>query len=138
MVVSEFNLLASFHCNNEKYFNGVLPIPKLKISHSYRTLGYFHCDVDEDGNIFNETIEVSDNYDYTESQFRDIMIHEMIHYYLLYMGLDNKCTHGKEFKKMCNEFNSKYGMNLSVRIDLSNYTIKKGKSNFIFKLCTLF
>jgi len=54
------------------------------------------------------------------------------------MGIDKKCKHGKEFKKMCNEFNSKYNMNLSVTIDLSDYKIKEGNSNFMFKLCTLF
>lgn len=138
MVISEVNLLASFFCNNEKYFNGILPMPQLKISHSYRTLGYFHCDVDEYGNHYNEVIEVSDNYDYTEEQFRNIMIHEMIHYYLLYVGLDNKCTHGKEFKKMANEFNTKYGFNITKTVDLSDFKIKEGNSNFMFKLCTLF
>ena len=138
MVVSEHNLLAAFHCNNEKYFNGILQIQQLKVSHSYRTLGYFHCDVDEDGDFYNETIEISNNYDYTESQFRDVMIHEMIHYYLLYVGLDKNCTHGKEFKKMSKEFNNKYGFNITKTINLNDYKIRKGKSNFMFKLCTLF
>jgi len=138
MVVSEFNLLAAFHCNNEKYFNSTLPIPKFKISHSYKTLGYFHCSIDDNGEIYNEVIEVSDCYDYTESQFRDIMIHEMIHYYLLYVGLDTECSHGKEFRKMANEFNTKYGFNITKTIDLDNYKLREGKSNFMFKLCTLF
>lgn len=138
MVVSEFNLLAAFHCHNEEYFDGVLPIPNLVISHSYRTLGYFHCDVDEYGNYYNETIEISDSYDYTEEQFRDIMIHEMIHYYLLYVGLDTKCTHGKEFKKMMDDFNIRYGFNITKKIDLSSYKIKKGNSKLMFKLCTFF
>jgi hypothetical protein len=138
MVVSKFNVLGLFHTFNEEYFSGVLPIPNFKISHSYKTLGYFHCEVDDFGNTSDETIEISGNYDFTESQVRDVLVHEMIHYYLLYMGIDKKCKHGKEFKKMCKEFNSKYNMNLSVTIDLSNYKIKEGNSNFMFKLCTLF
>ena len=138
MVPSKFNLISNFHYFNEEYFGGVLPLPKLVIRSSYRTLGYFHCDVDCYGNITNETIEISDNYDYNESQFRDILVHEMIHYYLLYEGLDTKCKHGKEFKKMANDFNSKYGMNITSTINLNEYKIKKGNSNLIFKICTFF
>ncbi len=138
MVISELNLLPYFFVLNEEYFGGILPIPTLRIKHSYRTLGYFHCNVDDEGYPFNEVIEISDNYDYTESQLTEVMLHEMIHYYLMYMGIDCECTHGKEFRKMCNEFNSKYGFSLSKYIDLSNYKIREGKSNFMFKLCTLF
>ena len=138
MEISHYNVLAMFHVYNQEYFNGELPIPKLVITHSYKTLGYFHCDVNWLGKYHNETIEISDNYDYTESQFRDILVHEMIHYYLLYMGIDKKCHHGKEFKEMASRFNLMYGMNITPTIDLTYYKIKKGKSNFMFRLCTLF
>ena len=83
MEIAERHLLTSFYLYNDEYFGGVLPFPKLKIRHSYRTLGYFSCEYDEDGRMFNQTIELSDNYDYTEYQLRDIIVHEMIHYYLL-------------------------------------------------------
>ena len=138
MILKEFNLIAAFHCYNEEYFDGILPIPNLVISHSYRTLGYFHCDVDLSGGFYNETIEISDNYDYTEEQFRDIMIHEMIHYYLLYVGLDTKCRHGKEFKRLMDDFNIRHGFNITKTIDLTNYKVRRGKSKLMFKLCTFF
>ena len=138
MIISEFNILAAFQSFNHKYFNDELPIPKVVIRHSYRTLGYFHCELDWNGGIINPIIEMTDNYDYTESQFRDILVHEMIHYYLVYNGKDKRCHHGKEFKKMSNDFNSRYGMNITSTIDLSSYQIKEGNSNFMFKLCTFF
>ena len=138
MVISEFNVLAGFQYFNYKYFNNELPIPSIVIKHSYRTLGYFHCELDEFGNIINPTIEMSDNYDYLEPQFDDILVHEMIHYYLVYNGEDRKCRHGKEFMKMANDFNIRYGMNITPTIDLTPYKIKEGNSNFMFKLCTLF
>jgi predicted SprT family Zn-dependent metalloprotease len=138
MEISNYNILANFHTFNRKYFGGILPIPKLIIRHSYKTLGYFHYNIDEHGNIFNETIEISDNYDYTPLQFRDILVHEMIHYYLLYKGIDKICHHGKEFKKMSEEFNHMYGMNITSTIDISGYKVKKGKSNFMSRLCALF
>ena len=138
MVISKFNVLAGFQYFNYKYFNNELPIPTFVIRHSYRTLGYFHCELDGCGNIINPIIEMSDNYDYLESQFDDILVHEMIHYYLVYNGKDRKCEHGKEFMRMANEFNHKYGMNITSTIDLTPYRIKEGNSNFMFKLCTLF
>jgi hypothetical protein len=54
------------------------------------------------------------------------------------MGIDPQCHHGKEFNKMADEFNRKYGMHITSRIDLTPYTIKKGKSKLMFTLSTLF
>ena len=136
MVIAEVNILAKFYTFNEQYFGGVLPLPEFKVTNSYRTLGYFHCQVDDYGNYYNEVIEMSGNYDYTFEQFRDVLIHEMIHYYLLYMGIDRRCSHGKHFKRMCKQFNSMYGMNLTKRIDLTDFKLKEGKSKFMFELCT--
>jgi hypothetical protein len=138
MTISERHLVASFYLYNDEYFGGVLPFPKFKVRHSFRTLGYFSCEYDETEDMFNQTIEISDNYDYTESQFRDIFVHEMIHYYLAYMGIDPQCHHGKDFRKMASEFNSKYGMNITSTIDLTPYSIKKGKSKLMYTLSTLF
>lgn len=138
MIINEFNILALFHTYNQDYFNGVLPIPKIKISSSYRTLGYFHCESDGFDGYYDETIEISGNYDYTESQLRDILVHEMIHYYLLFNGTDKKCSHGRKFKNMMNEFNLRYGMNISVRVDLTPFKVRKGKSKLMFNICTFF
>ena len=138
MVIAKFNIISGFAAFNMEYFNDELPMPNFAIKHSYRTLGLFHCDFDWDGDIVEPTIEMSDYYDYTEAQFRDILVHEMIHYYLLLSGKDKKCRHGKAFKKMAKEFNLKYGMNNTPRIDLNNYKIKEGNSKFMFRHCTLF
>ena len=138
MYNSKFALLGNFLIFNDDYFDGVLPTPQLKSSHSYRTLGYFHCDVDDFGNPYNEIIEISNYYDYTFEQFRDVLVHEMIHYYLLYMGIDTKCSHGKHFKRMCRELNEKYGVNLSTKIDISDYKINEGRSKLWFNICTFF
>ena len=138
MIISERHLLSSFYLYNDEYFGGKLPFPKFKIKHSYRTLGLFSCEYDEDGTMFNQTIEMSDNYDYTESQLRDIIVHEMIHYYLAYMGIDTECSHGSEFRKMADDFNRRYRMNITSTIDLTPYNIRGDKSKLMFTLSTLF
>ena len=138
MEITRDTIYISFHLYNFEYFGNELPAPNFKVRHSYRTLGFFSCEYDEDGYMFNQTIELSDNYDYTESQLRDILVHEMIHYYLAYNGIDTQCSHGTEFKKMANDFNRTYGMNITPTIDLTPYEIKKGNSKLMFALSTLF
>ena len=138
MVIAEYNVIAGFQYYNSRHFNGVLPFPRIVVRHSYRTLGVFSYETTECGNMVNSTIEISDNYDYTKEQFRDILVHEMIHYYLAYTKKDVKCTHGNEFHKMADKFRFNYGWNITSTIDLDEYRIKKGKSKLMFKLCTFF
>lgn len=138
MEVNRDCIFTFFHLYNLNYFGNLLPAPNFKVRHSYRTLGYFSCEYDDYGNMFNQTIEVSDYYDYTESQLRDILVHEMIHYYLAYKGIDPQCNHGKDFNNMADKFNKTYKMNITSTIDLSPYTIKKGNSKLMFTLSTLF
>ena len=130
-------LIGLFYEYNTKYFGGVLPDPQLEIIHSYRNLGYFSCSLDCDGSVYNERIQISDNYDYTENQLRDIMMHEMIHYYLIHYRIDMKCSHGRHFKNKASEFNSLYGMNIEPRIDLTDYKLRNGKSRLMLYLSTL-
>lgn len=118
MIIGEHNILLHFYFFNEEYFGGILPIPNIKIRHGWHTLGYFHCNPDAPLGT-SETIEMTDFYDYTDDEFRDILIHEMIHYYLYYIGEDTRVRHGKAFKKMANEFNLMYGTNVTVKVDIS-------------------
>ena len=62
MIIAEYNVLGSFYIYNEEYFGGILPIPFIKIRHSWSTLGYFHCNPDMPEGT-SETIEISDFYD---------------------------------------------------------------------------
>ena len=137
MEICENDIFEYFCKYNDKFFGGILPIPNCVVRHSYRTLGYYHCDRDGYGG-YTHTIEISDNYDYYKGQFRDILMHEMIHYYLFYTGADKRCRHGKKFKQMAKDFNQRYGMDINRRADLMFYRIKKGKSKLMFKICTSF
>ena len=125
MTIDNFTLLAKFTEYNNKYFSGMLPIPMFDLMHGCQTLGYFSYQYDEYNNA-NEMIQMSDFYDYTEKQFRDVMVHEMIHYYLYYTGEDVKVKHGKAFKRKANEMNRAYGLNISQYVDISSMKPRKG------------
>ena len=65
------------------------------------------------------TILMSDYFDFPEDIFKNIMAHEMIHFYLLLNGKDNKASHGSDFKAMAQALNQKYGLNITTTYDAS-------------------
>lgn len=138
MVLEKYIILAHFHTFNVEYFNGILPIPNVKVTKAYKYVGRFSCKVNSRNEYCNFLIEMTNNFDYTEEQLRDVLIHEMIHFYLLYVGEDPKCTHGRKFKKMANDFNKRYGMNIDTRVDISNYILRKGRSRFLLNFWCYF
>lgn len=129
MVANYDNMIDTFNRCNLKYFEGKLLFPQFDVLHSFRTCGYFRCDYNQgwfSKKLYNFSISITDYYDFTEKQFVDIMCHEMVHYYLAYFGLDKKCRHGREFKKMAKRLNQIYGLNITKTLDLSLYKRRKG------------
>jgi hypothetical protein len=79
-------------------------------------------------------ILMSDYFDFDEETFRNIMVHEMIHYYL-YLNNPNECSvfgrflrlfgfkssdHGPEFMAMVQKLNEQYGLNITKAYDASS------------------
>lgn len=119
----------AFNECNEKYFEGKLPIPQFDLLHSFRTCGYFNCDYEQgwfSRTLYNFRISMTDYYDFTPRQFEDILVHEMIHYYLACTGQDRKCRHGKKFKEMAERLNNQYGLHIVTEVDLSQYKRREG------------
>ncbi len=50
----------------------------------------------------------------TEKEVEDVIIHEMIHYYILSKGLKDDAPHGKIFRRMMEDINQKFGRNITV------------------------
>ena len=129
MVANLLNIQLAFDECNEKYFEGKLPIPMFDLLHSFRTCGYFNCDYEQgwfSRTLYNFRISMTDYYDFTPRQFEDILVHEMIHYYLAYFGIDKSLSHGREFKKMAKRLNQTYGLNITKTLDISQYKRREG------------
>ncbi|MBR4897546.1 MAG: SprT-like domain-containing protein [Prevotella sp.] len=141
MVANHDNMLLTFDTCNMEYFEGKLLFPQFGLLHSYRTCGYFHCDYEQgwfSRELYNFKISITDYYDFTPKQFRDIMVHEMIHYYLAYFGLDKSCSHGREFKKMAKRLNQSYNLNVTKNLDISQYKRRKGTPTISYWLAQIF
>ena len=102
MVANQVNMQLTFDECNEKYFEGKLPIPLFDLLHSFMTCGYFRCEYEHvwfSKRLYNFCILMTDYYDFTPKQFEDLLVHEMIHYYLAYFGLDRVAVMGVSLRK---------------------------------------
>lgn len=127
-----------FNDFNEAYFGNILPMPSFRIMHSVNLLGYFSY-VPGSMPGTTEVIEMSDFYDYTGDQLRDILVHEMIHYYLSYVGKEICPSHGRAFMNMARRLNRTYGMNVTPTIDLKKMKPRRNAPflmRLYFKLIT--
>ena len=122
---------------NQMYFNHQLQTPKFGLIHTYRNLGKFEYRWGEKKKPVKKRhmmILMSDYFDFDEDTFRNIMVHEMIHYYL-YLNSTSDCStfssflrvmgiknsdHGPEFMAIAELLNQKYGLNISITYDASN------------------
>lgn len=141
MVANIQNIQLAFNKCNEKYFECKLPIPMFDLLHSFRTCGYCQCDYEQgwfSRTLYNFRISMTDYYDFTPKQFEDILVHEMIHYYLAYFGIDKSCSHGREFKKMAKRLNQAYGLNITKTLDMSQYKRREGTPTISYWLTQWF
>jgi len=103
---------------NQLYFGGELPLPKILLRKSFYICGYFSCKKPKGRQrLKGQCLEVSSYYDWDEEALRDIMVHEMIHYYLAYKHIDNLLTHGEAFQSMSENLNERFGLHISKRVN---------------------
>lgn len=50
----------------------------------------------------------------TDDMVEDVLIHEMIHLYILVKDINDTSAHGKVFRKMMGEINTKFGRNIRI------------------------
>ena len=59
-------------------------------------------------------LRINTRLDLPEREVEDIIIHEMIHYYIGFHQLKDTSAHGQIFRQIMNEINTKLGRNLSI------------------------
>ena len=136
-MIADYNTMPHmfWECNR-LYFDHKLPTPKFGLLHTNRHLGKFEFHYGEKKKSIkkrNMMILMTDYFDFDEASFRNIMVHEMIHYYL-YLNDPNDCSifsrvlrffsfkdfdHGPEFIAMAQKLNEQYGLNVTKTFDAS-------------------
>lgn len=110
-VVDTFNLY------NAAIFNSRLPLPQISLSRARTFRGKLTY---RKKSVFGKTlcsdfeIRVSTLFDLDRKVWEDVVIHEMIHYYIAFMGICDTSSHGPVFRKMMHGINASHNRNITV------------------------
>lgn len=120
MVVTLQYARQQFDYFNTLIFNGELPSIPIVIVKARSFLGKLCYERTRRGRLFvysprNFTMRLSSSFDLTEAELQDVIIHEMIHYYIAYKGIKDTSAHGVRFRSLMAEINSTYGRMVSVK-----------------------
>lgn len=103
---------------NTLCFSGTLPELPMRMSGGGRAMGVFvHPSRYPDRlprGVGECHMRISNRYDLPEREIEDIIIHEMIHYYIWYSRIEDASAHGPAFRRIMNDINRKFGRNLHI------------------------
>ena len=103
---------------NRQMFGGSLPRIPVELSDAKTYLGLCVCT--KCRKPFGKTelsdfrLRINKRVDLPERELEDIIIHEMIHYYIGFNKLDDASAHGPLFRRIMNTINRKYGRHIAV------------------------
>lgn len=117
-----------FDYYNSKYFGYHLPDKViLRVSNSRTQLGRFSCCSRRKWTgrkiISNCKISISEYYVLPEEEVHNILLHEMIHYYIAFSGMRDTSSHGKIFSELMNRINSLHGHSITVSAKTNKWPI---------------
>lgn len=120
MVATYDYIAQKFEEFNALIFEGELPAPIFLPSKARSYLGRYECDVRRrpfrQPERYNHRIRINTAMDFPENEIEDILIHEMIHYYISYKNLRDTSTHGEIFRKMMAGINDRFGRHISISV----------------------
>ena len=128
----------------KKFFNNELPDPpNFDIIHSFKVMARFTFrkakkkDKKKKGKKWKpleyKCISFSDYFDFDEETFINIMAHEMIHYYILEHEIKDNKPHGREFMRIAQELNEKYGLHITKKVDGSKIPLSPHAPKVVFR-----
>jgi len=135
-MIADYNTMPRMFSEcNKKYFNRELPMPKFGLINKTSILARFEFFKEKEGEkIKHKKILFSDCFDFENSVFENLMVHEMIHYYLAWNGIKNPTEHNKEFMDIANKLNAEYGLNITKKVDASSFKKTENAPKSIFKI----
>ena len=109
---------------NTQYFDGVLPLPRLRVGRSRTQLGTMSCKRKTSWGrtkLYDFTISLSNYYDQTEHQFQSVLLHEMIHLSIAASGVKDTSPHGVVFRGLMQRLN-RDGWDIQIMTKTRDYT----------------
>lgn len=124
-----------FKLFNKLYFNGELRMPS-GFTIQKMNLAAGMISISKKAHV---TITISKCFDYNEETLNEVLIHEMIHYYLFVKGSKNAFKHKKEFVEQCDRLLRDFGLHIHTNAKhIKIYDVYKPKRTKIEKFISLF
>lgn len=103
---------------NVLYFENSLPKPSFDFMRTKKAVGRFTCTRLYGYRIINPKIKLSTYYNFdNEAELTDIVLHEMIHYYIAYNNIWDNNPHGVTFRKYMRKLNDLGNHNITIYSD---------------------
>lgn len=129
------DLKAKFKAFNKMYFNSELRMPS-GFTIQKMNLAAGIISISKKAHV---TITISKCFDYNEETLNEVLIHEMIHYYLFVKGSKNAFKHKKEFVEQCDRLLRDFGLHIHTNAKhIKIYDVYKPKRTKIEKFISLF
>lgn len=115
-------------------------MPQMHISSAKSFMGQFRAEKHGfGGRNVTYHLTLSSRYDLSETELEDIVIHEMIHFYISHAGLHDSSSHGQIFRRMMNEINRRFNRHITVshRCTQQQLDSDQTKAHSIVCLCTM-
>ena len=103
---------------NQLMFDGKLPKLPIELSDAKTFLGL--CVYKKKRTLLGKTtcydfkLRINTRIDLAEAEIEDIIIHEMIHYYIGLNKIEDSSAHGQVFRNLMNTINEKYGRHIKI------------------------
>lgn len=124
MIINTEWIAQQFDIFNALYFDKVLPTPLFLMSKTKTKLGWFshkkHLTI-RGFRSYDYKIGMSTHYQFSERQAQNILLHEMIHFYIAFKNIKDKSAHGPVFKHFMNKFNTEFGWELTISVNTKDY-----------------
>lgn len=119
----------AFDHYNHLCFGGLLPRPSLRLSRAKSRLGWMRYKVDANGESlipYDFTIGITTAYRLNTEQIDDVLIHEMIHYHIVYHQLRDNAPHGRRFRQIMETINHDYQRHICISVRHTNLSTNDG------------
>ena len=118
MEISVQYLRYKFDEFNTLCFGGELPPIALKVINAKSFMGQFSyrkrrvlpCGT----RVYGLQLKISSHYDMTKEELDDTLLHEMIHYYIFHKRITDTSPHGRVFRQLMHDINSRYGRHVTI------------------------
>lgn len=118
-------IAVNFDRFNKENFGGRLTPPKFSVNNARTRLGSMAFKWKQSlfkRETYDYVIRLSNYYDIPEVEFQNVLLHEMIHYYIAVNHFKDDSVHGMMFRSIAQRIN-KQGWNIVVRTDTRKWPV---------------